>query len=113
MPSVFGVRDGRTQTATGVAAPMISSILIEALARRAMQVYANSPNVEPTVPLLRKAFEEEWERFAIKADASTPPSVPAKRATLLPTAQSSLGRGLGQSTGGPADSDSAEAKRIL
>ena len=92
---------------------MISSILIEALARRAMQVYANSPNVEPTVPLLRKAFEEELERFAIKADASTPTSVPAKRATLLPTAQPSLGRGLGQSTGGTAESDSAEAKRIL
>src|ERR1700722_5682969 len=95
---------------------MISSILIEALARRAMQVYANSPNVEPTVPLLRKAFEEELERFAISSTArplDAPASAPVKRAALLPSSQPSRGSGIGQQTGGTADSDSAEAKRIL
>jgi hypothetical protein len=91
---------------------MISSILIEALARRAMQVYANSPNVEPTVPLLRKAFEEELERFAISSTAR-PVDAPIKRASLLPSMQPSRGSGIGQQTGGTADSDSAEAKRIL
>ena len=84
---------------------MISSILIEALARRAMQV-VSQPDT-PTVPVFRAAFEDELKRFD---NALTPPPV---RAKLVPEPQPSLGKGIGQQTGGTAQSDGQEARTLL
>jgi hypothetical protein len=91
---------------------MISFILIDALARRAMQVIVNVPS--PTVPVLRAAFEDELRRFD-NSTVHTPTSATAPvRAKLVPDANiGSLGRGLGQTTGGTAQSDAEEVRRIL
>jgi hypothetical protein len=98
---------------------MISSILIDALARRAMQVYcaSESNSTTLTVPVFRAAFTEELQRFDNCANAvhtPTPNTAPV-RAKLIsdPSAQGSLGKGVGQCTGGTAQSDAAEAYRLL
>ena len=95
---------------------MISSILIEALARRAKSVTEGmiSRLSIPDVADYRAAFEDELTRFDnAGVSATVPEDVRPKRASLLPSAQPSRGSGIGQQTGGTADSDSAEAKRIL
>jgi hypothetical protein len=102
---------------------VISSVLIEALARRAMQVYAyaEGTGVAPTVPVFRSAFTDELQRFDNSASTSTvhTPANPtahvsATRAKLIADAPSgSLGKGIGQQTGGSASSDAEEAQRIL
>src|SRR5580692_2258357 len=95
--------------------PVISSILIEALARRAKELTTGMvarTKRHPDIADYRAAFEDELARFAITPEAQPVPA-PLKRASLLPSTQPSLGRGLGQRTGGTAESDSAEAERIL
>jgi hypothetical protein len=96
---------------------VISSILIEALARRAKELTTGMvarTKRHPDIADYRAAFEDELSRFDNAGVSTTvPEDVRPKRASLLPSTQPSLGRGLGQRTGGTAESDSAEAKRIL
>jgi hypothetical protein len=103
---------------------MISSIIIEALAGRAARLTNNMTATYasrlPTVPEFRAAFIDELKRFEnVELDNSaaaplTPKPVPV-RAELLSDAatQPSRGIGLGQQTGGTAQSDVDEALRIL
>lgn len=108
----------------------ISSIIIEALARRAKTLVDSSvPGAEytytPDVADFRAAFEDELKRFSNNTgnggDAGTdttvlalaPPKSPSQRAKLIPEHQPSLGRGPGQSTGGTAASDGQEARKLL
>lgn len=96
---------------------MISSILIEALARRAKALTEGMiarTDRRPDVADYRAAFEEEIRRFgSAPVDASAPVPVQPKRASLLPSTQPSLGKGIGQTTGGTAESDADEMRRIL
>jgi len=94
----------------------ISPILLEALARRAKSLsdgMHSRVNRNPDIADYRAAFEDELKRFNIVPEA---PAV-AMRAKLIPDSQAqpspSLGRGLGQQTGGTAQSDADEFKRIL
>jgi len=109
----------------------ISSILIEALARRAQTVaerYRNGPNTRPSVADFQTAFVDELKRFQSPMESSTSAFDRAfrgeafeqkaqsqpQRARLVPDSdRPSLGNGIGQQTGGTAQSDADEAKRIL
>ena len=97
---------------------MISSIIIEALARRAKSVIDNHPsmerNVGPTVPEFHAAFVDELKRFEnveLDNSATVPPKPARAKFDLSP--QPSLGKGIGQITGGNAMSDGKEAIRLL
>jgi len=99
---------------------MISSIIIEALARRAKSVIDNHPsmerNVGPTVPEFHAAFVDELKRFEnveLDNSATVPPKPVRAKLFSDPATRPSRGVGLGQRTGGTAQSDADEAKRIL
>jgi hypothetical protein len=92
---------------------VISAILIEALARRAMVVVAHTE--APTVPVFRAAFTDELKRFDnsnVHPPASVTAHIGATRARLVPDASTEQ-RSLGQTTGGTAESDAEEARSIL
>lgn len=97
-----------------VSDPRISSIILEALARRAKDLTMGMQSRvqrNPDVADYVAAFEDELKRYE---NTDTPADTPAQpRAKLLSNESPSLGVGLGQCTGGTAQSDSAEASRIL
>lgn len=91
---------------------MISSIIVDALARRARSV-SRELRDNADVADFRAAFEDELKRFD---NAPVPATSTAPRAKLITdstSTQPSLGRGLGQQTGGTAQSDAEEAIKIL
>jgi hypothetical protein len=98
----------------------ISSIIIEALARRAKSLVEGMHgrvNRDPDVADFRTAFVDELKRFenSNPNDTATPAQVQAQVLAKFPPAnkQSSRGYGLGQQTGGTALSDGQEARRLL
>ncbi|HXN71602.1 MAG TPA: hypothetical protein VN861_03505 [Candidatus Acidoferrales bacterium] len=88
----------------------ISPILIEALARRAHKLADDAARMEggcgPDKSKFKEAFEDELARF------NTPVDTP-KRVSMTPTPQPSLGKGIGQVTGGTAQSDTERAITLL
>lgn len=97
----------------------ISPILIEALARVANEM-SNAQDAHPTVMEYKQAFLDELKRFeGLPVEAQYPPQSPSKRVSMMPTpkstqsTQSSLGKGLGQQTGGTAQSDADTIRDLL
>ena len=88
----------------------LSTIIIEALARRAHKLADDAARMEggcgPDKSEFKEAFEDELARF------NTPVDTP-KRVSMTPTPQPTRGAGIGQVTGGTAQSDAERAFTLL